>query len=92
MAIVSVQVMICTETNKFIDKVLLDSICQNELGDTKEIAEPSAELAAAGLHTVNLIYDVLPAEYITMIITEVGMIPPTSVPVILREYRSEPSM
>ena len=44
--------------------------------------------ARAGL--LNLVYDAMPAEYVTLIITEFGAIPPTSVPVILREYRSEP--
>lgn len=34
-------------------------------------------------------YDITPPEYITMIITEVGMIPPSSVPVVLREVRKE---
>jgi translation initiation factor 2B subunit (eIF-2B alpha/beta/delta family) len=38
------------------------------------------------LKLLNLIYDVTPSEFITMVITEVGMVPPTSVPVILREY------
>lgn len=42
------------------------------------------------MHVVNLMYDAMPMEYITMIITEFGMIPPTSVPVIIREYRKEP--
>lgn len=31
-------------------------------------------------------YDVTPAEYLTMIITEMGMLPVTSVPVVIREY------
>jgi translation initiation factor eIF-2B subunit delta len=31
-------------------------------------------------------YDVTPAEYLTMIITEMGMLPVTSVPVVNREY------
>jgi len=37
------------------------------------------------------VYDLTPAEFIGMVITEVGMVPPTSVPVILREYRTEPA-
>ena len=41
------------------------------------------------LRLLNLAYDVTPAEYVTMIVTEVGMLPPTSVPVVLREYRKE---
>lgn len=35
---------------------------------------------------LNLVFDLTPVELVTMVITEVGMIPPTSVPVILREY------
>lgn len=45
-------------------------------------------MGAAGL--LNLTYDAMPAEYVTVIVTECGAIPPTSVPVILREYRQEP--
>jgi translation initiation factor eIF-2B subunit delta len=41
------------------------------------------------LGLLNLKYDAMPAEYVTMVVTEFGMIPPTSVPVILREYRQE---
>lgn len=41
------------------------------------------------LGLLNLKYDAMPAEFVTMIVTEFGMIPPTSVPVILREYRME---
>lgn len=52
------------------------------LKDWKEI--PSLKL-------LNLVYDLTPSEFITMVITELGMLPPSSVPVILREYRTEPS-
>lgn len=43
-----------------------------------------------GAGLLNLMYDAMPAEYVTLIATEFGAIPPTSVPVILREYRQEP--
>lgn len=46
-------------------------------------------LAAALL---NLAYDAMPAEYVSLIVTELGAIPPTSVPVILREYQQQPNM
>ena len=36
------------------------------------------------LNMLNLVYDVTPPELITMVITELGMIPCTSVPVVLR--------
>lgn len=57
----------------------------------------SASNAAAGgvlsgwkesrdLKLLNLLYDLTPSEFVTVVITEVGLIPCTSVPVILREY------
>ncbi|ORX87627.1 IF-2B-domain-containing protein [Basidiobolus meristosporus CBS 931.73] len=39
------------------------------------------------LKLLNLLYDLTPSEFITVVISEVGMIPCTSVPVVLREYR-----
>ena len=41
------------------------------------------------LGLLNLKYDAMPAEYVTMIVTEYGMIPATSVPVILREQQQD---
>lgn len=38
------------------------------------------------LRLLNLKYDLMPSEYVTLVVTEFGMVPPTSVPVILREY------
>lgn len=38
------------------------------------------------LSLLNVMYDVTPAEYITVVICEVGWIPVTSIPVVLREY------
>ncbi|KAH3674267.1 hypothetical protein WICPIJ_009630 [Wickerhamomyces pijperi] len=40
------------------------------------------------LNIVSVMYDLTPPEYIQKIITEVGALPPSSVPVILREYKS----
>ncbi|OMO94690.1 Initiation factor 2B-related protein [Corchorus olitorius] len=41
------------------------------------------------LQLLNLIYDATPSDYVSMVITDYGMVPPTSVPVIVREYRRE---
>ena len=41
---------------------------------------------------LNLVYDAMPCDFVTMLITEVGAIPPSSIPVILREYRTAPKM
>lgn len=37
---------------------------------------------------LNLMYDLTPPEYIKKVITELGALPPSSVPVILREYKN----
>ena len=88
-----VPVIFCCEIYKFCDRAHLDSICYNE------VAQPDDMLAAPGpesqlrhqwrniesLQVLNLVYDLTPCSFIDMIITESGVMPPTSVPVILRE-------
>ena len=94
-------VLVCVETYKLSEKVYIDSICfnvldpQNELvethfyeGDTR-IAPVLKDFVSAKLLKLNLKYDLTPAKYIDMLITEVGSIPVSSVPVLLREFRSE---
>ncbi len=87
-------VMICCESYKFHERVQLDSITHNELGDPGALAtvarRPDVTALADGHHRqqlglLNLKYDAMPCEYVTMIVTEFGSVPPTSVPVILRE-------
>ncbi|KAL4036116.1 hypothetical protein IC575_004840 [Cucumis melo] len=93
-----VPVLICCEAYKFHERVQLDSICFNELGDPDTISKVPErkdinyldDLAAKEqLQLLNLMYDATPSDYISMIVTDYGMIPPTSVPVIVREYRRE---
>ncbi|XP_008776419.2 translation initiation factor eIF-2B subunit delta-like [Phoenix dactylifera] len=93
-----VPVLICCEAYKFHERVQLDSICSNELGDPDVISKVPGRNDLNHLHSwadnenlqlLNLIYDATPSDYISMIITDYGMIPPTSVPVIVREYRRE---
>ncbi|KAL9226566.1 hypothetical protein vseg_002363 [Gypsophila vaccaria] len=93
-----VPVLVCCEAYKFHERVQLDSICFNELGDPDAILNVSGRkevnylkdwTSSENLQLLNLMYDTTPSEYISMIITDYGMIPPTSVPVIVREYRRE---
>ena len=114
-----VPALVCCETYKFADRVLLDSICFNELSDPDELI-PAAErpkglggvgLSGAGsaaigsgaakepgtpnrvadwrdiprLKLLNLLYDATPMKYLTMVVTEVGVIPPSAVPAVIRE-------
>nr|CAB3498691.1 unnamed protein product [Digitaria exilis] len=92
-----VPVLVCCEAYKFHERVQLDSICANELGDPDVIlkvpgkAEDHLKNWAenTNLQLLNLTYDATPPDYVSMIITDYGMLPPTSVPVIVREYRKE---
>lgn len=83
-------VIVCAETYKFCEKVQLDSICYNELRDPDELKQTSNILEdwrkSPNLRLLNMAYDIIPMEFVTIVVTEVGMIPPTSVPVVLREY------
>ncbi|XP_065854348.1 uncharacterized protein [Euphorbia lathyris] len=93
-----VPVLVCCEAYKFHERVQLDSICSNELGDPEIISKVrgreeinflDACTNRENLQLLNLIYDATPSDYVSMIITDYGMVPPTSVPVIVREYRTE---
>ncbi|KAK1325776.1 hypothetical protein QJS10_CPA01g01365 [Acorus calamus] len=93
-----VPVIICCEAYKFHERVQLDSICSNELGVPDVISKVPGRKDLnyldnwsddENLQLLNLTYDATPSDYVSMIITDYGMVPPTSVPVIVREYRRE---
>ncbi|XP_043720088.1 translation initiation factor eIF-2B subunit delta-like isoform X2 [Telopea speciosissima] len=93
-----VPVLVCCEAYKFHERVQLDSICFNELGDPDAIAKVHGRndvnyldncTGHENLQLLNLMYDVTPSDYVSMIITDYGMVPTTSVPAIVREYRRE---
>ncbi|CAL9224340.1 unnamed protein product [Arabidopsis halleri] len=93
-----VPVLVCCEAYKFHERVQLNSICSNELGDPNAISKVHGRedinyldglTNNANLQFLNLMYDATPSDYISMIITDYGMVPPTSVPVIVREYQKE---
>jgi translation initiation factor eIF-2B subunit delta len=94
-------VLVCIEIYKMSEKVQMDSFCDNVLydgnllnqsamyeGDTR-VSSELKDFVSAKLLRLNLKYDVTPPKYIDMLITEVGPIPVSSVPVVLREFRSE---
>ncbi|KAK4946459.1 hypothetical protein LTR66_014294, partial [Elasticomyces elasticus] len=96
----AIPVIVCCESVKFTDRVALDSIVQNEIAPSEELLLPFDAAAAAagvadggslakwketpGLQLLNIMYDVTPAEYIDMVVTEFGFLPPSSVPVVHR--------
>jgi len=90
-------VLVCCESHKFSERVQLDSITNNEIGDPDALVLPEAWDGVEGrptlaswrenpqLELLNLRYDLTPQAYISVLVTEFGLVPATSVPVIVRE-------
>lgn len=84
-----IPVLFLCETYKFTSKIKLDSICENELGDPF-INDNNNEMNEIDqLKMLSIRYDVTPAQYISVIISEIQMLPPSSVPVVVREQKGE---
>ncbi|KAI9743166.1 MAG: hypothetical protein M1818_003461 [Claussenomyces sp. TS43310] len=90
-----IPVIVLCESIKCTERVALDSIVFNEVAPPDELLLASSipgktEGTLAGwretknLQLLNLMYDVTPADYIAMIVTELGIVPPSSVPVLQR--------
>ncbi|KAL0350568.1 UNVERIFIED_CONTAM: Translation initiation factor eIF-2B subunit delta [Sesamum radiatum] len=78
-----VPVLICCEAYKFHERVQLDSICSNELGGPDAISKVSGRKEintldgwanSETLQLLNLMYDATPSDYVSMIITDYGMV------------------
>jgi translation initiation factor eIF-2B subunit delta len=98
-------VLVFAESYKFSERVHLDSVVFNELGDPEDLLlrsdSTNSELTPmveskdplvdwrdqVHLTLLNLTYDVTQSEYVDMIVTELGNLPPSSVPVIIRERK-----
>ncbi|XP_073709174.1 translation initiation factor eIF2B subunit delta isoform X2 [Garra rufa] len=87
----NVPVLVCCETYKFCERVQTDSFVSNELDDPDDLIvtrngkthlESWQTVKSLGL--LNLVYDVTPPDFVDLVITDLGMIPCTSVPVVLR--------
>ena len=91
----NIPTIICCQTLKFHERVQLDSFTHNELGNAKELlaeGSPIQELQDEGHASLNLLhlkYDLTPSEFVSIIVSELGFLPATSVSVILREQSNE---
>ncbi|XP_036352711.2 translation initiation factor eIF-2B subunit delta isoform X2 [Ochotona princeps] len=92
----NVPVLVCCETYKFCERVQTDAFVSNELDDPDDLqCERGDHVALADwqsqptLRLLNLVYDVTPPELVDLVITELGMIPCSSVPVVLRVKSSD---
>jgi translation initiation factor eIF-2B subunit delta len=98
----NIPVLVCSETYKISNRVQLESITHNELGNPHSLyCGGSCCLGGGGqnekkcvlrdwlatdhLKLLNVLYDLTPASFVSGIVTELGIVPPTSVAVLLRE-------
>ena len=96
----SVPVVVCCETYKFSEGVMVDGFSKNELGEWPQAVSlrvtyypyvevpltitrrnPNLKSVPSGqnLEILNPLYDLTPPTYITAVVTEVGLIPPSSI-------------
>ncbi|CAD5119028.1 DgyrCDS7678 [Dimorphilus gyrociliatus] len=91
----NVPVLVCCETYKFCDRVQTDSFVFNELDDPSDLVENGLLVkplenwkTMENLYLLNILYDVTPPDLVSLVITEIGMLPCTSVPVVLRVHNT----
>lgn len=89
----NVPVLVCCETHKFSERVQTDAFVYNEIGSPDDLVPRETEFGKSSLHNwranpyltpLHLYYDITPPELVTAVITEIAILPCTSVPVILR--------
>ncbi|KAL1465166.1 hypothetical protein WDU94_004756, partial [Cyamophila willieti] len=84
----NVPVLAACETHKFCERVQTDSLVFNELGDPDELISSKSSAknwkTLAHLTPLSLTYDITPSHLVTAVITELAIVPCTSVPVVLR--------
>eukprot|EP00794_Sanderia_malayensis_P011784 gene11784-13004_t len=94
----NVPVLVCCETYKFCERVQTDAFVFNELGDPDEIVGLRKQTRSKplegwrdinSLYLLNLIYDVMPSSFVDIVVTELGTLPCTSVPAVLRMRNPE---
>ncbi|GFP94792.1 translation initiation factor eif-2b subunit delta, partial [Phtheirospermum japonicum] len=78
-----VPVLVCCEAYKFHERAQLSSICFNQLGDPDAVSRVSGRKKinsldgwadTENLRPLNLVYDTTPADYVSMIITDCGLV------------------
>jgi len=76
--------MVAAETYKFSPKTLFGELVEIEERDIREVVPPEI-MAIKGLKVRNPAFDVTPRDYIDVIITEIGTIPPEMAYLVIKE-------
>lgn len=92
----NVPVLFGCETYKISNRIQLESITGNELGNPDDVKDTGAGTSALddwkdapNLKLLNLLYDLTPSEFVSGIVTEMGILPPSSVAVLIREMNPQ---
>jgi len=113
----NVPVLVCCETYKISNRVQLESITGNEMGNPDDVVTAGCAMDGSSgcsdgadgtstgtqqnksiisdwrtipnLKVMNLLYDLTPSEFVSGIVTEMGILPATSVAVLLREMNPQ---
>lgn len=88
----NVPVLVCCESYNFTERAQTDAFVFNELGDPDDLIRPDIRHSECikdwktnpRITLVNLYYDVIQPKYITAILTELGIVPCSSAPVVFR--------
>ena len=81
----NVPVLVCCEAYKFHDRVQLDSVASNELVDLDPKGKAPADGDKPRARARHLKYDVTPATFVSAIVSEHGLLPPSACAVLIRE-------
>ena len=78
-------ILVLCETIKLTERVALDSVAMNELAPEDELVQDSSSplskwRSKENLQLLNPLYDITPAEYIDLVISEVRTVRPSSIP------------
>lgn len=89
----NIPVLVCSETHKISNRgIPLESLTQNELlGNRSNINAANDNGADEKPSRIDLLYDLTPASYVSGIVTELGIVPPSSIAVLLRELNQPAS-
>jgi ribose 1,5-bisphosphate isomerase len=81
-----VNVLVAAETYKFAPRTIMGDLIRIEEREGSEVLADEITRTLPHVTVRNPAFDVTPAEYIDMIVTEAGVIPPQMAYVIIKEY------
>ncbi|MFA5347649.1 MAG: ribose 1,5-bisphosphate isomerase [Methanoregula sp.] len=81
-----VNVLVAAETYKFAPRTIVGELIQIEEREGREVLADEISRTLPHVTVRNPAFDVTPAEYIDLIVTEAGVIPPQMAYIIIRDY------